>query len=200
MKMFNRSLLLLFISLSVISAVNVDELGGPKVGEDAPLFSVKSLMYENFTLYNKTKEIKENNGILVLDFWATWCVPCKKEFPIFESIYKELEEKGVEFYAVAIDSKRADVWNYVKNEAKVTFPVLFDQNAFQAGKNYGANELLPQLFIIDSDRVVRARHIGEVKNLEAVLKHEIEMIKPGTFPDYKDIKVEMGEAAENTNK
>jgi thiol-disulfide isomerase/thioredoxin len=200
MKTFKTTLIFLGLCLFLFAAVDTENLGGPKPGEKAPLFAVKSIMYENFTLFSALQEAKENNELIILDFWATWCVPCKKEFPIFESIYKELEEKGAKFYAISIDSKRQDVWNYVKNESKVTFPVLFDQNAFNAGKKYGANELLPQLFIIDQEGIVRARHVGEIENLEAVLKHEIETLKPGSFPKHKDIEAKLGEIADKADQ
>ena len=189
------SSLILSASLSLVFVSGGDLEPTLKKGDKAPLFMVQDLKYNKFTLSSVLEDAKENNDLVIFDFFATWCVPCKKEFPVFEKVYKELEEKGVKFYAISIDADRKALWKFIKADTKVTFPVLYDANAFNAGKKYGADKVLPQLFIIDSKGTVQFSHVGEILNLEEVLKSEIEKIKPGSFPEYKDVKAKTGESA-----
>lgn len=167
----------------------------PVVGSKAPFFSVQSLEYNNFVLVEKLAELKKTKGFLVLDFWATWCKPCMRELPAFEKIHKELAAKGFHFYAVAIDDKRQDIWKFIKTDKKFTFPVLVDLNAYQAGRKYGADRTLPQIFVIDSDGVVRWQHTGEIKNMEEALKGVLEGLKPGSFPAQKGVQIQTGDSA-----
>ncbi len=179
----------------LLSTSFAGEIATPKVGEKAPLFSVKTIEFNDLILNERIQEAKEKKGLVVLDFWATWCAPCKREFPVFQKIYKELEAKNIQFYAVSIDEKRADLWKYARIENKWEFQIAHDPNAFNAGKKYGADKLAPQLYIIDGAGVVRYVHAGEIKNLEDALKGLIENINPGTFPKFKDVKVITGESA-----
>jgi thiol-disulfide isomerase/thioredoxin len=187
--------LLLFALLLCTSFVVAQDAPIPKVGGKAPLFAIQSLEYNNFVMAEKIQELKAKKGLLVLDFWATWCKPCMRELPEFERIHKELSAKGVQFFAVAIDDKRQDIWRYVKTEKKYTFPVLVDLNAFNAGRKYGADKTLPQLFVIDSEGIIRFHHTGEIKNVEAAVKGILESIQPGLFPEYKGKAIDKGETS-----
>jgi len=171
-----------------------------KSGDKAPYFKIKYLDRNDYVFFRDLQKVKNEGGLIIYDFFATWCTPCKNEFPIFEKIYSDLAAKKILFYAISIDAKHQDVWKFIKDDTKVTFPVLWDQNAFGAAKKYGADSVLPQLFIIDKEGIVRIIHVGEIKNLEAVLKSEIESLIPGTFPDYKNIKAEIGESAKKQSE
>ena len=177
----------------LFSALAGQDAPVPKVGAKAPLFAVQSLEYNNFVMAEKIQELKAKKGLLILDFWATWCKPCMRELPEFERIHKELAAKGIQFFAVAIDDKRQDIWRYVKTEKKYTFPVLVDLNAYNAGRKYGADKTLPQLFVIDGEGVIRFQHTGEIKNIEAALKGLVESLQPGSFPEFQGKKIESGE-------
>lgn len=193
MKRFLPSFLLSFFVLG--GDLSAQDAPLPTLGAKAPLFSVQSLEYNNFVLAEKLAEIKKARGFLILDFWATWCKPCMRELPVFEKIHKELASKGFQFFAVAVDDKRQDVWKFVKTEKKYTFPVLVDLNAFNAGRKYGADRTLPQLFILDGDGIVRWTHTGEIKNMEAALKGVLEGLKTNSFPEFNGAKIETGDAA-----
>jgi thiol-disulfide isomerase/thioredoxin len=190
-----KNFLILVAMLTFGSFVFAAEPSALKVGDKAPLFAVKTIMYNDFVLTEKIKEAKEKKGLIVLDFWATWCAPCKREFPIFQKIYKELESKNVQFCAVSIDEKRSDLWKYAHVENTWEFQIAHDPNAFNAGKKYGADKLAPQLYIIDGDGVIRFAHEGEIKNLEEALKSQIEALMPGSFPKNKGVKIITGESA-----
>lgn len=94
----------------------------------------------NFTLSNLAGEklsLKDFRGRLVfLNFWASWCVPCREEMPAMERLYQEFKEKGFVILAVNIKDIRKDALAFVK-ELKLTYPVVFDPDG-QVGLLYGA--------------------------------------------------------------
>lgn len=96
--------------------------------------------------------------VVLLNLWATWCPPCRKEMPTMEVLHQKL--KGADFVLLAasqdIDGKNV-VAPYVQ-EHGFTFPVLLDVNG-ETGKKYGATGY-PETFIIDRQGVIVHRHIG----------------------------------------
>ncbi|WP_052137977.1 TlpA family protein disulfide reductase [Heyndrickxia ginsengihumi] len=96
-----------------------DESPDLKVGTTAPDFSLKNLNNETIHLSDfKGKKV-------ILNFWATWCPPCKKEMPLLEEVYKKYPST-VKIVSVNIDPQ-ADVKRYIQNTG-ITFPVLLDEN------------------------------------------------------------------------
>ena len=189
-----KILFLMTLTLVFVSSLSAAKLKNTKlkVGDKAPLFSVPTILYKQFILFDELKKIKKEDGLIIFDFFASWCHACKEEFPDFNKIYEELKKKHIYFYGVGIDSKRSVLWKFVKKDIKVKFPVLFDQNAFKAGHKYGADTILPQLFIIDKHGIVRKIAVGKIEDTANGLKAMIEKIKPGTFPKYKNVKVKTG--------
>ncbi|MGG4039109.1 TlpA family protein disulfide reductase [Heyndrickxia ginsengihumi] len=96
-----------------------DESPDLKVGTTAPDFSLKNLNNETIHL----SDFKEKK--VILNFWATWCPPCKKEMPLLEEVYKKYPST-VKIVSVNIDPQ-ADVKRYIQNTG-ITFPVLLDEN------------------------------------------------------------------------
>jgi len=94
----------------------------------------------DFTLPNlagKKLSLKDFRGKLVfLNFWATWCIPCRKEMPAMERLYQEFKNKGFIILAVNMKDRRKDALAFVK-ELQLTYPVVFDPDG-QAGVLYGA--------------------------------------------------------------
>lgn len=110
--------------------------------------------------------------VVVLNFWATWCPPCKKEMPLFQERYEAHAADGFTIVAVAvdeIDETRDFVFTF-----GIEFPVLIGQEeAIAAGREYG-NRIgaLPYSVVIDREGMVRETHRGEVTeaDLDAWLK------------------------------
>lgn len=74
------------------------EAGLQKLAEEAPDFTLIGRSGEKITL-------RANRGrVVIIHIWATWCKPCKDEFPLFERLYNEFKEKGVVFLPIAIDT------------------------------------------------------------------------------------------------
>ena len=89
------------------------------------------------TLDGKKISLKDFRGkIVLLNFWASWCVPCREEMPAMEKLYQEYKDKNFVILAVAVKDRRQDAIDFVK-ELKITYPIVLDPDA-QVGGLYGA--------------------------------------------------------------
>ncbi len=94
----------------------------------------------DFTLPNldgKKVSLKEFRGkVVFLNFWATWCVPCREEMPAMEKLYQEFKQKNFVVLAVNVKDRKQEAVNFVK-ELKLSYPIVIDPDA-QVGLLYGA--------------------------------------------------------------
>jgi peroxiredoxin len=74
--------------------------------------------------------------VVLLNFWASWCVPCREEMPAMEKLYQEYKDKNFVILAVAVKDRKQDAIDFVK-ELKITYPIALDPEA-QVGSLYGA--------------------------------------------------------------
>ncbi len=106
--------------------------------------------------------------IVVLNFWATWCGPCREELPMLNALAGEYGGKGVTFVAVSVDEKKD--WNkipdFVKRE-KITMHVLVGANAATVAKLKLGNEI-PATLIFDTDGEPVGRILGEARRTDIV--------------------------------
>lgn len=94
----------------------------------------------------KKISLKDFRGkIVLLNFWASWCVPCREEMPAMEKLYREYKGKNFAILAVAVKDRKQDAIAFV-NELKISYPVALDPDA-QVGQLYGAWGL-PATYII----------------------------------------------------
>jgi len=129
-------------------------------GKIAPDFTLKTLDGRKVTL----SELR--GKVVLLNFWASWCPPCRGEMPLFEKIYERYKNRGFEILAVSTDSSADPVKKFVK-EFGITFPVLLDD-----GKVSGLYSIqgLPTSFLIDREgRIVKVR-LGKYREIEEDLK------------------------------
>lgn len=120
--------------------------------QPAPLFSLPGVDGVSYSLE------ESGHKVLLLDFWATWCGPCKQEMPLLESFYKQFASQGVEIYGISVDGPetRGDVPGFVR-ENGITFPVMYNQDS--AAGQYGVRTI-PALFILDRRGKIRFVHSG----------------------------------------
>lgn len=104
--------------------------------------------------------------VLLVNFWATWCAPCREEMPMLQSIAQELDDEGFSVVGVALDDIEP-VRRFVA-ETGVTYPVLVGATDVMAENVRWGNEkgLLPYSVLVDRDGVVRWAHLGELKEAE----------------------------------
>lgn len=98
--------------------------------------------------------------IVLLNFWATWCPPCRKEMPSMVELHKKLALQGLKIIAVSVDKNRDDLLDFVK-EQQMPFQVLHDADSI-AARQYGVFRF-PETFLIDRQGRVRHRLVGAVE-------------------------------------
>jgi thiol-disulfide isomerase/thioredoxin len=101
--------------------------------------------------------------VLVVNFWATWCAPCREEIPLFVKLQREYGERGLQFVGIAIDE--AGKVQPFAQEFGINYPVMVGgldiaEWSRRLGNGAGA---LPYTLIIGRDGVVRATHLGAMK-------------------------------------
>lgn len=132
----------------------------PRVGDAAPAIDLASLSGQMVGL-------SEHRGKVVLvNFWASWCPPCKREFKWFQDVYDEYEDRGFAMVAVALDNVSAEDVNGLG----ITFPVVAANERVR--KAYGDVSDVPVSFLVGRDgRIVR-----KVKKVypEKALRRDVE--------------------------
>ena len=113
----------------------------------------------------------------VVNFWASWCGPCRQEAPIFERLSQEYGERGVQFIGVNIQDAEADAEAYLR-EYDITYPNGRDDNG-SISIDYGVIGI-PVTFFINKDGVVQRRWAGVMR--ETQLRQWIDELVLGTAP------------------
>jgi thiol-disulfide isomerase/thioredoxin len=96
--------------------------------------------------------------VVFLNFWATWCGPCRVEMPAMESLYRGLKDRGFEILAVNVQESEKDVADFMRQN-RLSFPALLDSGS--AAARYGIRAF-PTTYIIDRDGLIIARVIGSL--------------------------------------
>ena len=140
------------------------------VGAPAPAFSLPNLQSQQPTALSQFA-----GKVIYLDFWASWCAPCRTSFPLLESLYKKHGANGFEVVAINLDEESGDAQRFLK-DYPVSFTILRDADG-QWANTYGV-ESMPTSFIIDKKGVVQLIHNGfakaDVEELEAKI---VELLK-----------------------
>ncbi len=118
----------------------------------APDFGLESLE-------GKTVHLSDFRGkAVLLNFWATWCQPCKIEMPWFEQLQKQYEPQGLQVIGVAMDdADKEDIAKFAKNLG-VDYPILVGKE--DVGEAYGGVQFLPATFYVGRDGKVVDKVFG----------------------------------------
>lgn len=102
---------------------------------------------------------------VILNFWASWCVPCKEEMPYLEAIHRERGGQGVVVLGVNIEEEKGTVDQFMQ-EMGLTFPVVLDSNGSVTNRYFV--RYIPTTFILDKDGVIRLKKVGPFQSTEEI--------------------------------
>jgi len=129
----------------------------------APDFSLPALNGDTLRLSDQLGKI------VVLNFWATWCGPCREETPAFVKLHTELKDQGVQFIGLSIDEEGFDIVRPFVEEFGVTYPIVVDDGSVKP--RYKEVVGMPTTFILNKNGEIEKYMAGAVsyERLRSVL-------------------------------
>jgi thiol-disulfide isomerase/thioredoxin len=119
---------------------------------DAPDFALKDLKGNDVSL-SACK-----GKVIFLNFWATWCGPCRKEIPGFVEAYREYKDKGMVIIGISLDETGPDSVLSFAQSFKINYPVVMGTQKIV--RDYQPGHFIPATIIIDKNAKIRERHVG----------------------------------------
>lgn len=112
--------------------------------------------------------------VLVLNFWASWCLPCRVEIPFFNQVYNEFKEQGVEFIAISEDVEGWPAIEEFIKEIPIEYVLLLDPDG-GVGEAFGGLAGLPTTIYVDGRGRITKKHIGitDIDDLRSNIKRAL---------------------------
>jgi|GEM_PF-231660 peroxiredoxin len=114
---------------------------------EAPDFSLPTLEGDTYSLSNS------RGNVVVVNFWATWCPPCREEIPDFIRLQEEYKDQGLTIVGVSLDEEGFDVVRPFAEQYDFNYPVVVDDGTAAAA--YGPIAVMPTTFLVDRKGLVR---------------------------------------------
>jgi peroxiredoxin len=156
-KYVTAGLLLLALSLMACGAGDPPGATGINVGSVAVDFTLEALDGTEVSLS------QYRGDAVLINFWATWCPPCRAEIPDIEEAYRARKDEGLVVLGVSVEQTRDSVAPFVEF-AGMTYPVLLDELS-QVYNTYRAPGL-PMSILVDEKGVIQARHVGQLSRAQ----------------------------------
>ena len=102
--------------------------------------------------------------VVVIDFWATWCPPCREEIPGYIEMQRELEGAGVVIVGISLDQAGPAVVKTFAERYGINYPLVMGDDRVQSA--FGGIEAIPTTFLIDREGKVRHRKVGSMSRAE----------------------------------
>lgn len=152
---------------NLVDAVN--SLGGQWVDRQAPSFSLPDRI-------GQTRTLNDYRGqVIFLNFWASFCEPCRREMPSMENLVRQYTGQGMVMLAISLDVEMADAEGFMREflpGQHSAMTVLLDSEQ-ETARAFGT-ELIPETYIIDRTGRIVARFVGEYDWTRPEVKHIIE--------------------------
>lgn len=156
----------LFLSLSLLAS-STSFSHAAAVSGKAPNFTLKSMSGKNLKL-------SEYRGqVVMINFWASWCAPCRQEMPLLEALYKKYKGLGFTLLGVNVEQDSSKASTLLKS-IKVSFPILFD-NKNTVSKMYKVSAM-PTTVLVDKDGNLRYLHHGYKPGYERIYQKQIKAL------------------------
>jgi len=129
------------------------------LGQKAPVFEAATSDKKDASI----AQLVKGNKYTLVDFWASWCQPCRKSIPAMKALYEEMNSKGLQIVSISIDKKEAD-WLKAEKEEQLKWPSYLDKGTTSTAWNI---RTIPAMFLLDEKGVVIAENvtIAQVKEL-----------------------------------
>ena len=135
--------LLISTFLTVFISTNANALD---IGQKAPDFTLKNLQGKNLNL------VEQRGQIILINFWASWCGPCRKEMPILQNLHDKYQDLGVSVWGVNVEQENQAGRDFLA-DLHLSFPIFFDPTN-SISETYQV-EAMPTTVIVDRSGVVR---------------------------------------------
>ncbi len=122
----------------------------------------------DFTLANSKGEFVSSSDFagktILLNFWATWCDPCRREMPMLVDLQRKHGPSGLQVVGIALDDQES-VKSFISTYG-ISYPVLVGEaDVFKTSADYGNTEgVLPYSVLVDSEGIIRWKHVGVIKH------------------------------------
>jgi len=146
---FRRWIGVAISSLVVVAAAEAT-IAAPQIGKEVPEFVVAELTGEIFDLS------KLRGKVVLVNYWATWCAPCRKEMPVLNSFYRRYHEQGLEMIGMSAD-RPEDFAGMQRVSKTLAYPTSTLDRVLRSG--FGTPEGFPLTYVIDRDGIVRDKFI-----------------------------------------
>ncbi|MEW6536760.1 MAG: TlpA disulfide reductase family protein [Candidatus Auribacterota bacterium] len=131
----------------------------------------KAVNFSLPTLDGSTLQLSDMAGkVVVIDFWATWCPPCRKMIPDLKALYSKYKDKGLEIVGISLDEGGVDAVKSFTDNVSITYPIVMGNRDIT--KEYGYINAIPTSFVVDKQGVIRNKHTGyrSADDLEKIIK------------------------------
>jgi thiol-disulfide isomerase/thioredoxin len=149
----------------------VGMLAGPEASPPlVPTVKIESLEGEPFSLASL------KGSVVVLDFWASWCLPCRASFPFFNTLEAKYSSKGLRVFGLTLEENTEAIFSFL-DAVPAIFPILRDPSG-RAGEAFNV-VAMPTTFLLDAELRIAARFEGGDPNTHAKLEEAVAILLSG---------------------
>jgi cytochrome c biogenesis protein CcmG, thiol:disulfide interchange protein DsbE len=151
-----RLIAALLMGCATAADVDTPARAAPVMEQQAPPLIATALDGQTFDL------AKLRGKVVLVNFWATWCAPCRREMPVLDAFYRRYREQGLELIGISVDFAR-DAAKMRKAAGAVSYPTAMANDTPVNG--FGSPDGVPVTYVIDAEGVVRDKFIATPNKL-----------------------------------